>query len=202
MMKTFGVTGGIGSGKSTVCRMLEDLGATLFDADSEARHLMESDPALAGRIRGVFGPDAYRADGTLDRAFLSSQIFGNAPQAAARRRALEEIVHPAVAQRFREAVEHARARGVAALVREQALLPDPGSEAAGLVWVVVEAPRGTRLERSMARGGLSREEARARMGAQPAVKAYRAIADHIIVNDGDMDALRRKVNDVWSLISA
>lgn len=201
-METFGVTGGIGAGKSVVCRMLADLGAEVFDADSEARRLMEADPALVEGITDVFGPDAYRANGTLDRAFVSSQVFGNAPQVAARRQALENLVHPAVAKRFRDVMRQAKARGAPALVREQALLPTPGSEAARLVWVVVEAPAGARLERTLARGGLSREEARARMEAQPPAASYRAIADHIIVNDGDLDALRKKVNDLWVLISA
>ncbi len=201
-MKTFGVTGGIGAGKSAVCRMLADLGAEVFDADQEARRLMETDSGLRRGIRDVIGPAAYRQDGSLDRAYVASRIFGPAPGASERRRALERLVHPAVAERFREAERDAQRRGAAALVREQALLPKAGSDAARLPWVVVEAPVGARLERTLARGGTSREEARARMDAQPPDSAYRAVADHVIVNDGDLDALRKKVNDLWLLIFA
>jgi len=199
-MKSFGVTGGIGAGKSAVCSMLADLGAEIFDADREARDLMETDTSLVQGIRELFGSEAYRPDGSLDRAFVSSRVFGDTPQAAKCRRALEEIVHPAVAQRFREVGRQAERRGVSALVREQALLPAPGSDASRLPWVVVEAPAGARLERTLARGGLTREEARARMDAQPPDASYRAVADYIIVNDGDLDALRKKVHDLWILI--
>lgn len=192
-----GLTGGIGSGKSTVASMFAERGFVVVDADALAREVVApGQPALAA-IADRFGDVVIRRDGTLDRAALASVVFTD----DAERRALEAITHPAIRAEVARREQEARAtdRG-AIVVVDHPLLIETGQvdDFDGLV--VVLASRQTRLERLVEDRGVDRDDARARMAVQADDDARRAAATWVIDNDGDLPALERAVADVAAAI--
>ena len=191
------LTGGIGSGKSTVARLLDAKGAVVVDADAIARAIVEpGEPALA-EIREAFGPDVIDPSGRLDRAALAGIVFAD-PDALAR---LNAITHPRIAARSAELI--AAAPSGAVLVYDMPLLVEQGPQALD-GWdaiVVVDAPDDARLERLVARG-LDRDDALKRMGAQATRQERLAAADHVIDNSGDPAALERAVDGLWRSLTA
>lgn len=159
-----GLTGGIGSGKSTVARLLNMMGAAVYVADDRAKALMASDPELRSGIIDLFGNWAYTADGMLDRAFVASQVFGHPDKLAA----LNALVHPAVERDFADWVseqETAVPRPVYA-VEEAAVLVESGAWRRMDCVVAVTAPLEVRIARVMRRDGVSEAAAKARIDAQ------------------------------------
>ena len=195
-LRTLGVTGGIGSGKTTVCRMLEALGARVFYADLEAKRLMQDDPGARADLVEAFGPATFDAEGRLDRARLAARVFGD--DAALAR--LNAIVHPRVFAAFEAARARAAAEGVRLLVKEAALLFEVGGERHLDAVAVVAAPVDERIARVEARDGATPEQIRARMRHQLPQDALRAKADYVIENDGDLDGLRRQVERVYRAV--
>lgn len=187
-----GLTGNIASGKTTVGLTLLELGATTYiDADTVVHELYLPGQALPPRLAEAFGPSVLAPDGGVDRRALGALVF-NAPE---RLRQLEGIVHPLV----REAL----------LSRVRALAPDAVGilDAVKLIesgyapfchglWVVT-CPEATQLRRLIEQRGLSEEDARARLAAQPPVDAKLPLATAIIHNDGSLDDLRRQVTEAW-----
>ncbi|HIW97463.1 MAG TPA: dephospho-CoA kinase [Candidatus Tidjanibacter gallistercoris] len=171
-----GITGGIGSGKSIVCRMFVLLGVPVYDSDAEARRLMSSDPALAEAIRERFGTASYRG-GVPDRKYLAAQVFGN-PSALA---ALNGMVHPAVTADFRRWAAGCTADYV---LVESAVLFESGLNREVDAVVTVSAPEELRAARAAARDHASAEEIRARMRSQMDDAGREALADYVVVNDG------------------
>lgn len=189
-----GLTGGVGSGKSTVAGMFADHGAVVIDADTIAREVVEAGtPGLAAVVER-FGPDVLGPDGALDRPKLASIVFGDEQQ----RQALNAIVHPLVGARMAELM--AAAPPDAVVVWDIPLLVENNSAAGFDIVVVVEAGTGVRLSRLAARG-MAEQDARERMAAQASDEQRRAVADEVIVNDGDLDELRRRVDEVWGKIT-
>lgn len=190
------LTGGIGSGKSTVSRLLADKGAVIVDADAIAREIVEpGEPALE-EIRAAFGPDVIDADGRLRRSRLAEIVFDD-PDALAR---LNAITHPRIAARSAELLEAAPAE--AAVVYDMPLLVEQGPQAL-TGWdaiVVVDAPDEVRLERLIARG-VDRGDGQRRMAAQVTREARLAAADHVIDNSGDLASLERAVDALWTTLS-
>jgi dephospho-CoA kinase len=191
------LTGGIGSGKSTVARLLDAKGAVVVDADAIARAIVEpGEPALA-EIREAFGPDVIDPSGRLDRAALAGIVFAD-PDALAR---LNAITHPRIAARSAELI--AAAPSGAVIVYDMPLLVEQGPQALD-GWdaiLVVDAPDDARLERLVARG-LDRDDALKRMGAQATRQERLAAADHVIDNSGDPAALERAVDGLWRSLTA
>ena len=193
------LTGGIGSGKSTVAARLARLGAVVIDADALAREVVApGSPGLASVVT-EFGPDVLLADGSLDRSAMAAVVFADE---SARHR-LEAIVHPLVGERAAELV--AGTPGDALVIYDVPLLAE--SPLSGLrpvagfdAVVVVEAPAEDRLARLVARG-LPEADARARMAAQASDEVRRSIADHVLVNDGDLDALHAQVDALWAALT-
>jgi dephospho-CoA kinase len=172
-----GITGGIGSGKSTVCRIFAVLGIPIYDADSQAKQLMTTDPELRQDIAKLLGDAAYLPDGTLNRAYISSRVFGN-PELLAQ---LNGLVHPAVGRhslQWREA-QH----GTPYTLYEAALLMESGGYKRMDKLIVVTAPLESRIERVILRDGLSRQEIEARMARQWPEEQKIAAADFLIHND-------------------
>lgn len=192
-----GLTGGIGSGKSTVASMFAEHGFVVVDADALAREVVApGQPALAA-IADHFGDDVIRGDGTLDRAALASVVFAD----DAERRALEAITHPAIRAEVARREQEARATDHDAIVVvDHPLLIETGQvdDFDGLV--VVLASTQTRLERLVEGRGVDRDDARARMAVQADDDARRAAATWVIDNDGDLPALERAVADVAAAI--
>jgi len=194
---TLGVTGGIGSGKTTVCGFLQEKGARVFYADIEAKRLMQEDASVRAEITEAFGPEAYTDDGTLDRAVLADRVFGDAE----RLEQLNAIVHPRVFEAFEAAKERAAEEGVDLLVHEAALLFEAGGDAHVDVTAAVVAPDADRVARVAERDDVAPEQVRARMEHQLPQDELRRRADHVIENDGSLDDLRRKsVELYWSVV--
>ncbi|MEM1042409.1 MAG: dephospho-CoA kinase [Bacteroidota bacterium] len=192
-MKTLGVTGGIGSGKSAVCRVLGDLGARVVYADAVAKRLMHEDATLRSEIAAAFGAGSYDAGGALNRAHLAARVFGDEAQVAR----LNAIVHPRVRAEMLRLIDAARADGVALLVYEAALIFETGADALLDAVAVVDAPVETRVARVMARDGATREAVLARMGHQLPPADLRARADFVIENGGGLAALRSQVEALY-----
>jgi dephospho-CoA kinase len=196
-MLRVGVTGGIGSGKSTVCRLLAQHGARVFNADSEARSLMTSDPDLRAEISAAFGPDVYAADGSLDRERLAARLFGDST--AVER--IGGIVHPRVRRRFAEWATEQEGGGIRVAVIESALLLRPGGREGLDLLVAVVAPEETRVRRAAERDGRPEQDIRSRIVHQDSDSAFRQAAEIVIENTGDMAALETAVRRLWDDLS-
>jgi dephospho-CoA kinase len=193
-----GLTGGIGSGKSTVRDRLQAKGAVVFDADDVAKRLMEEDESVRKDLMDVLGPQTWNEEGRLNRSWIASRIFED----GALRQAVNEIVHPAVYDAFDLAAAAAEAEGAPAIVREAALLPPASIRQRLDVVLTVSAPKTMRLQRVLNRGGLSVSEIEARMNAQPASELYEALADEIICNNGSLEDLQSEVDRIWNRLLA
>jgi dephospho-CoA kinase len=193
-----GLTGGIGSGKSTVRDRLQAKGAVVFDADDVAKRLMEEDESVRKDLMDVLGPQTWNEEGRLNRSWTASRIFED----GALRQAVNEIVHPAVYDAFDLAAAAAEAEGAPAIVREAALLPPTSIRQRLDVVLTVSAPKTMRLQRVLNRGGLSVSEIEARMNAQPASELYEALADEIICNNGSLEDLQSEVDRIWNRLLA
>ncbi|MEV5331954.1 dephospho-CoA kinase [Streptomyces werraensis] len=191
-MLTVGLTGGIGAGKSEVSRLLVECGAVLIDADRIAREVVEpGTPGLAAVVE-AFGEEILAEDGSLDRPRLGALVFSDPEKLAT----LNSIVHPLVGARSRE--REAAAPDDAVVVHDVPLLTENGLAPLYDVVIVVDASPETQLDRLVRLRGMSEEDARARMAAQATREQRRAIADVVIDNDVPLDALQRRVREVWA----
>lgn len=189
-MLDIGLTGGIGSGKSTVARLLAARGAVVVDADELAREALAPGSEGLARVVELFGPDVLGRDGALDRAALAARVFSD-PEALAR---LEAVVHPAVAELTSRRRQAAGERAV--VVHDVPLLVEKGLGDRYDLVVVVDAPDDVRLARLEARG-MSEGDARARMAAQADRETRLAAADVVLANDGDLGRLEAQVEELW-----
>jgi dephospho-CoA kinase len=199
-MLRVGLTGGIGSGKSTVSARLAELGAVILDADKAARAVVEpGTPGLAA-ITAAFGAGVLAADGSLDRAKLAGIVF--ADEAALGR--LNAITHPLIHAWIAAAEEAAiRAGGDGVvLVHDVALLAEWGRAKEFDLVIVVDVPASTQLERLTGQRGMDPEQARARMAAQATREQRLAVADIVIDNSGSREDLVRRVDEVWAELRA
>jgi dephospho-CoA kinase len=186
-----GLTGGIGSGKSTVLRMLQALGAAGIDADAISRATTAPGGAAIPAIARDFGPGFIGADGGLDRARMREHAYAQ-PQS---RRDLEQIIHPLVGEEIARQVEAAQASGARCIVFDIPLLVESGRWRAKLDRVlVVDCEPETQVARVVARSGLSPEEVRAIIAAQAPRALRLAAADTVICNEAlTLDALEHEV---------
>lgn len=191
-MYKVGITGGIGSGKSTVCRMLAERGVALYDADSRAKELMSTSESLRNALIENFGAETFTAEG-LNRAYLASRVFNDAEQL----RLLNSLVHPAVIADF-EAWAEAQAGQY--VVFESAILFEAGLEDRVDVVVAVMAPESLRVERVMARDGHSKEQVMARIKNQMSDDERSDRSKYSIVNinvedlEEDVEQLHRRLS--------
>jgi len=185
-----GVTGGIGSGKSTVARMLVERGAVVIDADAIAREVVEpGKPALAALVE-AFGPEILQADGSLDRAGLAERAFVT-PET---RKQLEGITWPAIGEEFFRQVAAAPPDGI--VVHDVPLLVEGTRRDDYGVVIVVEAPKEIRLARLEERG-VARDDAERRMEHQATDEQRRAVATWVIDNSADHAHLEKQVDEIW-----
>lgn len=190
-MITVGLTGGIGSGKSEVARLLAEHGAVVVDADALAREAVEpGTPGLAAVV-AEFGTEVLAEDGTLDRARLGGIVFAD----PVRREALEAIVHPYVGRRSAELM--AAAPPDAVVVYDVPLLVEKSLQRHYDVVVVVDVDEETQVRRLLAAREMTEAEARARIAAQASRAERLAVADVVVDNEGDLDSLRARVAEVW-----
>lgn len=191
-MYKVGITGGIGSGKSTVCRMLAERGVALYDADSRAKELMASSESLRRALIENFGAETFAAEG-LNRQYLAAKVFNDAEQL----RLLNSLVHPAVIADFEAWAEEQNGQYV---LFESAILFEAGLENRVDSVVAVMAPESVRVERVMARDGHTREQVVARIKNQMSDDERSDRAKYSIVNidiedlEEDVEQLHRRLS--------
>ena len=195
-MKVIGLTGGVGSGKSTVAEMLRELGATVVDADEAAHEVYAPGTPGFDAVVAEFGSD-FVHDGAIDRQKLGALVFNDE---AARRR-LNAIVHPLVrewmAARTAEAVE----RGDEIVIQDVPLLFENGLEDLFSSVLLVYAPEDIQLERLVQGRDVPPERARAIIAAQMPIDEKRRRAHHVVDNSGTFDQTRKQVEEVWAQMS-
>lgn len=196
-MLLVGLTGNIGSGKSTVAQMLSERGATIIDADVLARRAVELGTAGFEKIIAKWGAAVLGPDGHLDRAALRRVVFADHEQLEE----LNQIVHPEVERLRGRLVEQARKRGDRLVICDIPLLFERHMTDRFDRIILVDAHRGIRLERLVKDRGLTETEAMDMIAAQMPAELKRARADFIIENDGTLTQLERRVHDVWSSLS-
>jgi dephospho-CoA kinase len=190
-MLLVGLTGGIGSGKSTVSAMLAERGAVIVDADAITRSLQEPGQPVFDAMVERFGPGIVRADGTLDRAAVAAIVFND----EAARKDLEAIVHPAVGARMIELIA-AHSGSDAIVVYDVPLLVESGKTGYGAV-LVVDVDPDVAVARLVAHRGFTEADAKARIANQASREARRAVADVVIDNSGTIEDLRARIDEVW-----
>lgn len=181
-MRKIGITGGIGSGKSRLCRLFAERGVAVYDTDAAAKRLMTEDAALVAAIQARFGAESY-VDGALNRSYLAERVFSD----AAERQALNGLVHPAVKADF---VAWAEQQEGDYVILESALLFEAGLDAMVDAVVAVLAPEALRIERVRQRDGVSEEQGRSRMAAQLSDEELHRRATVTVVNifEEDLEA--------------
>ena len=186
-----GVTGGIGSGKSTVAQMLAQQGAAVIDADAISRSLTAPGGLAIAQIETAFGAKAIGTDGALDRAFMRELVF----QDPTARQRLEAIIHPLVASLTEREALQAEACGIQRLIFDVPLLVESSRWRPQLhAVIVVDCEEATQIQRVMARNGLERAAVERILAAQASRAQRRAAADWVIYNDGiDFAQLQQQV---------
>jgi len=176
-MLKIGITGGIGSGKTTVCRVFELLGIPIFYADTVAKLIMNTDPVLKEEILKTFGQKSYSNDGQLNRAYLSSIVFNNESEL----NKLNALVHPAVFRAFDKwlAIHY----DAPYIIKEAALLFETESHKMCDLTLLVVSPEASRVQRVIARDGISQDEIALRMKRQLSDEQKIKLSDHILFND-------------------
>ncbi len=195
-MRYVGLTGGIGSGKSTAARMLADRGAVVIDADALARDAIAPGTPGSVAVSAHFGASVVMADGTLDRPALAAIVFADDRERAA----LEAIVHPVVARRIAEMLA-ASAATDDVVVLDSPLLIETGAHGDFDDLVVVSAPEDVRIARCVARG-MDAADVRARIRAQTPLGEKVALADVVLDNAGTIADLGGQVDRLWDRLAA
>lgn len=175
-MFLLGLTGGIGSGKTLVCSILEKFGVKVYYADSEARRLMNSDLQLVRKIKVLFGMDAYSND-SLNSVYIANQVFGDTEKLAK----LNAVVHPAVRKDFSHWA--LAQKDTPYVIKEAAILFESGANKFLNGTVLVYAPERMRIQRVIERDGINEADVRKRMKHQMDEEEKKKLADHIIFND-------------------
>ena len=186
-MISVGITGGIGSGKSTVARIWESLGAEVVFADDLAKELMRTDPVLRQKLKDTFGKKTYNPDGSLNKPHLIKEAFQKN-----RVKELNSIVHPAMRIEIQNLITQADKTGAELFAYEAAILLNNGRPDYLDLVVLVTSDRNSRLARVSERDSVNEEEVAARMGKQPDFATLTHLADYIINNNGTLDELREK----------
>ena len=176
-MLKIGITGNIGSGKSTVARVFETLGVKVFYADVEAKKVMTADKELMEGIKKTFGNDAYLPNGQLNRKYIANIVFKNEEEL----KKLNALVHPATFRAFDEWV--ATFANEAYVIKEAAVLFESGSYKLCDKTLLISAPLDTRLRRVMDRDHITRAEVEAREARQFTEEKKKELADYILTND-------------------
>ncbi|MGL4307104.1 MAG: dephospho-CoA kinase, partial [Mycobacteriaceae bacterium] len=186
-----GLTGGIGSGKSTVAKMLADCGAVIIDSDKIAREVVSPGTAGLAAVVSAFGTDILQLDGSLDRAALAAQAFSSEDS----RKTLNAILHPLIGARTAELIESAGKDSV--VVQDIPLLVESNLAPLFHLVIVVWASADERVDRLVNQRGLTREDALARIAAQATDEQRRAVADIWLDNSGAPDSLQDTVRALW-----
>jgi len=193
----YGITGNIASGKSSVARMFEELGARIIDADEVARAVVEPGEPAWKEIAEEFGKEVLESGGGVNRKKLAEIVFSD----EARRKKLNDITHPRIKEKIRDLLKDYEKEGAPVVMVEATLIVEGGglrSLIEGLI--VVTADEETQIERLIRDKGYSRQDAVARLGAQMPAGEKIKHGDYVIDNSGSLDETRRHVKEVWEAI--
>lgn len=190
-----GITGGIGSGKTTVCKMFEELGVPVYYADDRAKYLMQHEHHLIDEIKKNFGNDVYE-NCKLNRKLLAEKVFNDKVKLDL----LNSLVHPAVFRDTERWFEEQKERKVPYVIKEAALLVETGSYKTLDKLIVVTAPLDTRIKRVTARDQVELEEVQARVRNQLPESEKVKLADYVIENNKDLDHLQLQVKKIHSAL--
>ena len=196
-MKIVALTGNVASGKSAVARRWEDLGVPVLRADDLARRVVEPGTPGLRQVAEAFGADVLQEDGSLDRGRMRARITGNPSE----RRRLEGILHPLIEEERQRWLEECREEGRSMVVCEIPLLFERDLQEAFPVVVVVHASDEARLERLIRDRGMEEGEARALMATQDPPGPKREAADHVVTNDGTLEELQTRADEVLSRLA-
>ncbi|WP_437311523.1 dephospho-CoA kinase [Sorangium sp. So ce388] len=194
----FGLTGGLGSGKSTVAARFRAQGLPVIDADALAREVVAKGTEGLDEVVRAFGPEVLLPDGSLDRARVAAVVFAD----PGKRRQLNAIVHPRITAITLERAAALEAQGEPLACYEAALLVENRVVDAFRPLVVVAVPEAVQIARAMARDGATEDEVRARLAAQLPLSSKVAVADYVIENSGDRAATERQADGVLASIRA
>ncbi len=195
-MRVIGLTGGIGSGKSTVSRFLKELGAVIIDADKVGHEAFKPDTELWQEVVAAFGTDIVKPGGEIDRNKLSEMVFGN-PELLSR---LNQIMHPRIYDMVQAQIEDYQRQGVAVTVVEVPLLIEADwAPLVNEVWVTV-ASKATVLKRLQERSGLSEQRALARVRSQLPTEQRVRHADVVINTDCALGEVKTRVKELWEAL--
>jgi dephospho-CoA kinase len=194
-MKIIGVTGGIGAGKSSVSAIMEELGAIVIDADLISKQVVEPGKPAWLEIKEAFGEDFIRGDKTLDRKKIAKEVFASKEK----KLLLEKIIHREVIAVIKEKLATMQEYGYNGIVVLDVPIPvkEGFLDTVDRVWVVVSDDE-IRLNRVMARGGISRDDAENRIKSQLTQEEYKALAHVVIENNGSIEELREKVQALYT----
>lgn len=187
-----GVTGGIGSGKTTFCKALEELGAFVLYADDLAKELMVSDPELVSKLKQIFGTESYLEDGSLNRAYLAKEAFEKG-----RVQELNEIVHPLLWKRVDEISKVKEEEGCSIFVKEAAILLQNGRPKDMDRVILLLADQENRIERVRARDETDKKKVQDRIFKQQDFEELTHLADTIIINNGSIEELKMKAKETF-----
>ncbi|HBY19310.1 MAG: dephospho-CoA kinase [Marinimicrobia bacterium 46_43] len=189
-----GLTGGLGSGKSTVAAFFKAWGAEVHDADDIAKSIIGTHEAVKQKIRLLFGEDIFPSTQNFNKALLAERAFASGEN----QEKLNALVHPYVKEKIREIYHAALKKNPPLLVIEASMLFEAGSENLYNSVLVVTAPASCRIDRALKRGSLSKEQILLRMSLQMPEKEKIRRADYVIHNDGSLEALEAKAKTLYS----
>ena len=192
-MLRLGLTGGIGSGKSTVARMLAERGAVIIDADAISRELVEPGEPALDRLVEEFGTGILREDGSLNRGALARVAFDDAAAAAR----LNQIMHPAIREESERRIADAVRRGATVVVFDMPLLVETGQQEVVDRVIVVDVPEAVQIQRAVGSRGLDEADVRRRIALQASREERLGCADGVIDNSGDVAETERQVEALW-----
>lgn len=194
MTRVIGLTGGMGSGKSTVSHLLSELGAVVIDADKVGHEAYQKGTKTWHDLANAFGRQIVATDGSIDRKKLGAIVFGS-PEQLER---LNRIVHPRMFEMMKERIDQLRKQGASVVVLDAAILFEANwTPLVDEVWVVVASEEAV-VARAIARTGLPEEQIRSRLRSQMPVEEKVKRAKVVIHNDGAVEDLRRKVEELWA----
>lgn len=195
-MILIGLTGGIGSGKSEVARLLTNRGAILIDADQIVRELQRPGAEVYLKMVELFGPEVVASDKSLDRAAIATRVFSDSNLL----KTLNELIHPIVRRVMNERIESFRETDKVVVLDIPLLVENPREGLDGVL--VVDLDADLALGRLVEQRNMSIEDAKARIAKQATREQRLAIADHVIDNSGDRTQLEEKVETAWSWIQS
>jgi dephospho-CoA kinase len=198
MTNVIGLTGGIGSGKSTVSQILTELGAVIIDADKVGHEAFKPGTPAWREVMATFGKEVIAPGGEVDRKKLGSIVFGN-PEALLK---LNRIMHPKMADMMRAQIDEYRRQGLKVIVLDAAILIEANwTPLVDEVWLTV-APESKVLERLKKQRGMTEEQTLARIRSQLSTQERMRYAKVVINNDGDIDDLKAKIKELWQRLNS